>query len=47
MNFCKNQLFSTKTARRDALQLELSYKITVGNLWKKKDFSCYFEVLCV
>ena len=47
MNFCKNQPLSTKTARRDALQLELPYKITVGKSLEKEEFSCYFEVLCV
>ena len=42
MNFCKNQLLSTKTARMDALQLELPYKITVGKSLKKEDFFLLF-----
>lgn len=47
MNFCKNQLLSTKTARRDALQLELPYKITVGKTLEKEELFLAILKCCV
>lgn len=47
MNFCKNQLLSTKAARRDALQLELPYKITVGKTFEKEELFLAILKCCV